>query len=162
LQIAQTHGGRRNRRTGGETARVRDHERERVYLDARRHGIVLLPALLRAFGIAAAGGFLFATPFPLPLAGAVLVAGAAVLALRAVWKWEQTHVVVTDEKLALVRGTLRRRTAAVRLDRVGTVEIDQTMLGRLFGYGTLTAGPLAITYVPQPRNVYGLVESLSP
>jgi uncharacterized membrane protein YdbT with pleckstrin-like domain len=70
-------------------------------------------------------------------------------------------VVLTDDQLALVRGTLRRRTAAVRLERVGAVEVDQTLLGRLLGYGTLTAGPLEISYVPQPRSAYGLVESRS-
>jgi uncharacterized membrane protein YdbT with pleckstrin-like domain len=137
-------------------------EQERVYLDSRRHGIVLLPALLRAFAFAAAGGFIVAAPWPLPAAGVVLVAVAGTLAVRALWRWEQTHVVLTDETLAVVRGTFRRRTAAVRLERVGAVEVDQTLLGRLFGYGTVTAGPLAITHVPQPRNVYRLVESLSP
>jgi len=71
-------------------------------------------------------------------------------------------VIVTDDRLALVRGTLRRRIAAVRLERVGAVEVDQSVLGRMLGYGTLIAGPLQITYVPQPRNVYGLVESRSP
>jgi hypothetical protein len=49
----------------------------------------------------------------------------------------------------------------VRLERVGAVEVDQGLLGRLLGYGTLIAGPLEIKYVPQPRNVYRVVESLS-
>lgn len=140
---------------------MREDQHHRVYLDARRHGIVLLPVLARACALTGIGGFLFATPAPLPLAGAVLVAIGALLALRSVWRWEQTRVVVTDEALAVVHGTLRRRTAAVRLERVGAVEVDQSMVGRLFGYGTLIAGPLEITYVPQPRNVYRLVESLS-
>jgi hypothetical protein len=152
-------------RTGpfdGEAARVRKHLGERIYLDSRRHGIVLVPALARAFLVAAAGGFLTSLRSPFFVAGAALVATAAVLALRAVWKWERTHVIVTDDRLALVRGTLRRKVAAVRLERVGAVEVEQSLLGRIFGYGTLIAGPLSITYVPQPRNVYGVVESLSP
>ena len=135
---------------------------ELTYLDSRRHGIVLVPALLRAFLIAGVGGFLVSLAWPFPLPGAALVAVAAVLALRAVWKWERTRVIMTDERLAVVRGTLRRRTAAVRLDRVGAVEVDQSLLGRVLGYGTLSAGPLEVTYVPQPRSVYGLVESRSP
>ena len=130
-------------------------------MDTRRHGIVLLPALSRAFALAALGGVLVAMPAPVPIAGAAVIAVAALLALRAVWRWEQTRVVVTDETLAVVRGTLRRRTAAVRFDRVGAVEIEQSLAGRVLGYGTLIAGPLEITYVPQPRSVCGLVERLA-
>ncbi len=141
---------------------MRHDPHERIYLDSRRHGVVLVPVLLRAFLIAGAGGFLFSLAWPVPLAGAALVVVAALLALRAVWRWERTHVIMTDDRLALVRGTLRRRTAAVRLERVGAVEVDQSLLGRALGYGTLIAGPLEITYVPQPRSVYGLVESRSP
>jgi len=139
-------------------------ERERIHFDSRRHGIVLLPSQLRAVLLAAAGGFVasLSLPFPVPLLGLALVVVAAVHALRAAWRWERIHVIVTDEQLALVRGTLRRRVASVRLERVGAVEVDQGLLGRLLGYGTLRAGPLEITYVPQPRSVYGLVESLSP
>jgi membrane protein YdbS with pleckstrin-like domain len=132
---------------------------ERIYLDSRRHGIVLAPALARAFLLAAVGGFLFTFGWPFPVAGAALIVAAALLALRAVWRWERTHVIVTDEQLALVRGSLRRRTAAVRLDRVGAVEVDQSLLGRLFGYGTLIAGPLQITFVPHPRSVHSPVNA---
>ena len=138
---------------------MRTEGHERIYLDSRRHGIVLAPALLRAFLLAAAGGFLFSLGWPFLVVGAALVAVAAVLALRAVWRWERTRVVLTDEQLALVRGTLRRRTATVRLDRVGAVEVTQSLLGRLLGYGTLSAGALQITFVPQPRSAQRLVSS---
>jgi uncharacterized membrane protein YdbT with pleckstrin-like domain len=140
---------------------VRLDHREPIYLDSRRHGIVLVPVLARVFLIAGVGGFLVSLTWPFPLAGAALVIVAAALALRAVWRWERTHVIMTDDQLALVRGTLRRRTAAVRLERVGAVEIDQSLVGRVLGYGTLVAGPLEITYVPQPRSVYRLVEGRS-
>ena len=141
---------------------MRQDQRERVYLDARRHAVVLLPALSRAFLVAAVGGFLCSLGWPLVVVGAVLVIAAALVALRAVWQWDRTHVIVTREQVALVHGTLRRRAASVRLERVGAVEVEQSLLGRMLGYGTLIAGPLRISHVPQPRNVYGIVESLSP
>ena len=141
---------------------MRVDDGERIYLDSRRHGIVLAPALARAFLLAAAGGLLVSLAWPFAVAGAALVIVAALLALRATWKWERTHVIVTDDRLALVRGTLRRRIAAVRLERVGAVEVEQSLIGRVLGYGTLIAGPLEITYVPQPRSVYGLVASRAP
>ena len=93
--------------------------------------------------------------------GVLLQAGGAAIALRAVWKWERTRVVLTTEKLFVVHGTLHRRAAAVRLSRLGAIEIEQSLLGRLLGYGTIVAGDLEIEYVLEPRRVYGLVERLS-
>jgi uncharacterized membrane protein YdbT with pleckstrin-like domain len=60
---------------------------------------------------------------------------------------------VTRDELALVDGTVRRRSAAVPLARVGAVEVEQSLLGRLFGYGTIVAGELEIDYVPRPREL---------
>ena len=51
-------------------------------------------------------------------------------------------------------------TVAVRLSGLGAVEIEQGLLGRLLGYGTIVAGELEIDFVPEPRRVYGLVERL--
>ena len=95
------------------------------------------------------------------IAGVALQVVGAAVAVRAVWNWEQTRVVLTTDKLFVVHGTLRKRAAAVRLARIGAVEIEQGLLGRLLGYGTIVAGDLEIEYVPEPRRVYGLVERLS-
>jgi uncharacterized membrane protein YdbT with pleckstrin-like domain len=134
---------------------------ERVCLDQRRHAIVLAGPFARALGLAVLGIGLMAIGWPASIAGVFLQALAAGVALRAVWNWEQTRVVLTTEKLFVVHGTLRRRAAAVRLARIGAVEIEQSLLGRLLGYGTILAGELEIEYVPGPRRVYGLVERLS-
>jgi uncharacterized membrane protein YdbT with pleckstrin-like domain len=134
---------------------------EQVYLDVRRHGVVLVKPLSRALAVAVLGVTAFALGWPLSLAGAVLLVVAALLATVAVWKWDRTHVVLTTEKLFIVHGVVRRQAAAVHLARVGTVEVDQSLLGRLLGYGTIVAGDLEIDYVPQPSRVYGLVERLS-
>jgi uncharacterized membrane protein YdbT with pleckstrin-like domain len=138
---------------------MRRSSHERVCLEARRHGIVLAPALARALLLAAAGGFLISRAWPLPVPGTILLALAAAIAVRAAWRWERTRVLVTTEKLVVLQGTLlRKRTASVRLDSVGMLEIEQTLLGRLLGYGTLVAGGLEISHVPEPRRVHQLVE----
>jgi uncharacterized membrane protein YdbT with pleckstrin-like domain len=133
---------------------------ERVCLDARRHGIVLARPLSRALLLAAVGAFLFTLPWPSAVAGALLVAVGAVLALRAVWRWERTRLVITTEKLFVVEGTLRRRAKAVRFRSLETVELEESLPGRLLGYGTLVAGALEIEHVPHPKRVYQLVERL--
>lgn len=133
---------------------------ERVCLESRRHGIVLARAFGRSFVLLACGSALLAAGLPWSAGGAFLVTTAAVLALIAVWRWDRTTVVVTTQKLFVVHGILRRRAAAVRFSRVGAVEVDQSLVGRLLGYGTLVAGDLEIEFVPQPRRVYALVERL--
>jgi uncharacterized membrane protein YdbT with pleckstrin-like domain len=134
---------------------------EQVCFDVRRHGFSLARPLAQAAVLALSGGVLLAQPWPLQLPGAALVVLAALVCLRAVWLWERTHLVVTTDKVCLVDGTLRRRRATVRLRAVENLELEQSLPGRLLGYGTLVAGPLEIEHVPQPRAVYRLVERLA-
>jgi hypothetical protein len=136
-------------------------EDERVCLDARRHGVVLARPLGQALLLAAAGGVMLALPWPAQVPGALLVIAGALLTLRAVWLWERTRLVVTTEKLFVVSGTVRRHASAVRLRSVENLELEQSLSGRLLGYGTLVAGPLEIEHVPEPRDVYRLVERLA-
>ena len=134
---------------------------ERVCFDARRHGVALARPLTGAVVLALAGGILISRPWPFQVPGALLVVVGALLALRAVWRWERTHLIVTTEKVFVVDGTIRRRASAVRLRTVENLGLEQSLLGRLLGYGTLFAGPLHIEHVPEPRSVYRLVERLA-
>ncbi len=133
---------------------------EQVCLEARRHGIVLARPLARACLTALAGAFLVAASWPFPVLGAPLVAAGAAIALRAVWRWERTRLVVTTQKVFVVRGTLRRRASAVRLRSIGRLDLEQSLLGRMLGYGTIVAGPLALDHVVDAKRVYRLVERL--
>jgi uncharacterized membrane protein YdbT with pleckstrin-like domain len=134
---------------------------EEIYFDARRHGVVLALPVAQAVVLAVSGGILLTQPWPLTLPGAALIALAALICLRAVWCWERAHLVVTTEKLFVVDGTLRRRSSSVRLRAVENLELEQSLVGRVLGYGTLVAGSLEIQHVPQPRSVYRLVEHLA-
>jgi membrane protein YdbS with pleckstrin-like domain len=135
------------------------HE-ERICLDTRRHGVVLVRPFLRALFFALCGLGAFLGGWPLSAFGAFLLGLAALIATAAVWRWDRTHVVLTTEKLFVSHGVVRRRAASVQLSRVGAVEIEQSLPGRLFGYGTLVAGDLEIKCVARPRQLYGLVEKL--
>jgi uncharacterized membrane protein YdbT with pleckstrin-like domain len=134
---------------------------EQVCWESRLHEVVLAAPLGRALAIAAGGLLCVVVGWPLSLAAPPLLAAGAVVALAAVWRWERTQLVVTSEQLVVVHGTLRRRTAAVDLSRLGLVEVEQTMVGRLLGYGTLVAGELEIDYAPEPRRLSALVAHLT-
>ncbi|HEY3068691.1 MAG TPA: PH domain-containing protein [Gaiellaceae bacterium] len=130
---------------------------EEVRLEERPHAAALLRPFARSLVLALAGAILVAAaPTSLGLVGAIVLAVAAILALAAVWRWDRTQLVVTTDKLLVVYGIAQRRAAAVRLARVGPVEMEQSVLGRLLGYGTIFAGDLEIPFVPDPGRVCSL------
>jgi len=130
---------------------------EVVRLEERPHAAALARPLGRALALALAGGILvLAAPTSLGLVGALFLAAAAFVALAAVWRWDRTHLILTTDKLLVVYGVAQRRAAAVRLARVGPVEMEQDVLGRMLGYGTVIAGELEIPFVPDPGRVCSL------
>jgi uncharacterized membrane protein YdbT with pleckstrin-like domain len=135
---------------------------EEVCLIARRHGIVLARPIMRSLLLAAIGVFLLTLPWVAAAGlGAVVFAAAAAFTFRAVWQWERTRLVVTTEKIYVVDGLLHRRAKAVRLGSVHAVELDQTLLGQLLGYGTVVIGPLCVGHVAEPQQVCRLIERMA-
>ncbi len=61
-------------------------DEETVYLDERRHGIVLLRPLSRAGALAAVGAFGLVLGWPATLPGALLLVIAAGVAVASVWR----------------------------------------------------------------------------
>ena len=141
---------------------MRPHRDEEIYLDSRLHGAVLARPIFRSTMLVLLGIAALVVPYaPAAVAGAVLIAAGAFFTVRAVWQWERTHLVVTTEKVYLLNGTLRRRSKAVRLQMVDAVEIDQSLVGQLFGYGTVVVGPLKVGHIAHPGDVCRLVERLA-
>lgn len=135
---------------------------ERVYLTARCHGIVLARPLLRSAVLLMLGAASFRLPGVAAGAlGALMTVAAALFFFRAVWAWERTRLVVTSDKVYVVNGMLHRRAKAVRLRAVDAVEVDQSLLGQLLGYGTVVVGPLAVGHIAEPNQVCRLVERLA-
>ena len=122
---------------------------------------MLARPLSRAVVFAMGGILLLALPWPVPVLGAGVLAVAAVTALVAVVRWDRTRFVVTTEKVFLVRGVVHKRASAVMLRSMRSVSLEQTLPGRVLGYGTLQAGPLEVAYVSQARHVRDLVERLA-
>ena len=134
---------------------------EEVRLDARPHGVALVRPLFRPLLLAALGAVLVIVGtglhWGLALAGAAALGLASLSALRAVWRWDRTRLVLTTEKLYVVYGLARRRAAAVHLSRVPALEFEQGIAGRVLGYGTLVAGDFEVPYVPEAGRVRKLL-----
>jgi uncharacterized membrane protein YdbT with pleckstrin-like domain len=131
--------------------------RRDVRYETRQHGVVLARPLVRALVLVGVGIAVIVVgepvAWPLGAVGALLAAFGALVALRAVLAWDRTKVVVTADELLVVHGVVRRRTAAVDLPPGAALEVEQSILGRILGYGTVVAGDLEIPHVPDPRRL---------
>ena len=70
---------------------------------------------------------------------AAIVALAALWLLVRVWfrRWT-TEIAVTNRRIILKRGFIRRHTIEMNMDKVESVDVDQSLLGRLLNYGNVT------------------------
>jgi Bacterial PH domain len=71
-----------------------------------------------------------------------------VLAIRAWWMRWTTEIVVTDRRVIYVQGFFERKSIEVHMNQIESVDVDQTLLGRLFNYGDVTIHGTGTTYEP--------------
>ena len=74
----------------------------------------------------------------LNIAAGIFVLLALSSALRAFIRRATTELAVTDQRVIYKTGLIARHTLEMNRARVESVMVDQTLLGRLFGYGTVT------------------------
>jgi uncharacterized membrane protein YdbT with pleckstrin-like domain len=73
---------------------------------------------------------------------------------------------VTNKRVILKRGIISRKTEEMKLQSIETVEIDQSIGGRMFGYGTVKITGRGISDVifkgiDDPMSVKRQIESVS-
>jgi uncharacterized membrane protein YdbT with pleckstrin-like domain len=84
---------------------------------------------------------------------AVIVALLALSsAFRAFIRRSMTELAVTDQRVIYKTGLLARHTLEMNRAKVESVAVDQTLLGRLFGYGTVTVRGIGSALEPI-RNI---------
>jgi uncharacterized membrane protein YdbT with pleckstrin-like domain len=67
-----------------------------------------------------------------------LLLAVAVLMLLAGWfRRQMTELSVTTHRVIYKTGFLRRHTVEMNMDKVETVNVDQSITGRILGYGTI-------------------------
>jgi uncharacterized membrane protein YdbT with pleckstrin-like domain len=120
----------------GETVRHKAHIHWFIYLPALVFGAVALIIVgLVTMNIGEIGtNWRVAALIAAALFGLV----ALYLLLRASIERFSTELVATDRRIIYKRGLIRRFTAEMNMEKVETVLVEQGILGRIFGYGTIT------------------------
>ena len=72
------------------------------------------------------------------IAGAIMLLAALLMTLRAWFGRWTTEVLVTDRRVIYVRGFIRRHTVEINMDKIESVDVDQSIMGRALNYGDVT------------------------
>jgi uncharacterized membrane protein YdbT with pleckstrin-like domain len=134
------------------------------------HWIVYWPAALCVVGAIAVlvwAGFL-----PDRLASwlhwlaALLFVVAVLFLIREWFGWWTTEVAVTNLRVIYKTGLIKRRTNEMNMDKVESVQVDQSILGRILDYGTVTitgtgAGLEALTGVANPIELRNCITGVA-
>ena len=65
----------------------------------------------------------------------VIFAIGLFLIARAWFEWWTTEIAVTDRRVIYKTGFIRRKTTEMNMDKVESVDVEQSVLGRLCNYG---------------------------
>jgi uncharacterized membrane protein YdbT with pleckstrin-like domain len=115
----------------GETVRYHTTVSWTIYTPAILLAILALAALLAAVSYADMIGVGW-------FAGIVFGLAAIASAVPAWFRRWSTEIAVTDRRIILKRGLIRRHTVEMNMQKVESVDVDQSLLGRLFNYGNVT------------------------
>jgi uncharacterized membrane protein YdbT with pleckstrin-like domain len=61
-----------------------------------------------------------------------------IVILSAVIRRQTTELVLTDRRIITKRGLISRNTVEMNLNKVESLHIDQSLMGRIFNYGDVT------------------------
>jgi len=130
-------------------------EGEVVRLVARKHWIIFVAPVLQILVALALVGFGYKIEdfwkwfgWLMRMLGLVLLALGALHLLGAWLSRVTTELAVTDRKVVGKWGLVARRTIEQRLEKVDSIEVSQTILGRILGYGTVEVRGSGVSMTP--------------
>jgi uncharacterized membrane protein YdbT with pleckstrin-like domain len=114
---------------------------ERIILMGRLHWITYWPSMLIVvLGVALVIALLWFGAHGATVAWTVAALSVLFL-LMFLYAWFTqwiTEFAITDRRVISKRGFIMRNTAEMNMDKVESVKVDQSVLGRLLDYGTVT------------------------
>jgi uncharacterized membrane protein YdbT with pleckstrin-like domain len=81
-------------------------------------------------------------------ASAICFLLALIPALRAWFIRWTNEIVVTDRRVIYAHGFIQRHTVEVHMDKIESVDVDQTVMGRILDYGDVTIRGTGTTLEP--------------
>src|SRR5215216_4119200 len=111
---------------------------ERIVYRARLHWTIFLRSILLLLLGAALGVILYRYQPDYWWAGAILAGIGLLLAIPPFIRYSSTEYAVTNKRLLSKVGFVERESDETLLSKIEAVAVDQGIVGRMFGFGTLT------------------------
>lgn len=143
----------------GEQVKYRTHLHKLIYV---------IPGL---FAAAMTAGAVWAFASGVNWAGLVLIAAGFIPLLVTHIKYTSSEFAVTDKRVIIKTGWIKRRTLETMLGKVEGIGVEQGFLARILGFGTITVTGTGGTKEPFPniarplefrRQVQGQVSAVEP
>ena len=135
---------------------------ERVVATGRMHWIIYMKAALVAvvgFVVVGFGNSIGRDAgVYISAAGIVILVFSLLIAFGAWFEAWTTEIAVTSRRVIQKKGFIRRSTSEMNMDKVESVIVDQSLLGRLFNYGSVVvrgtgAGMEGLRYIARPLEL---------
>jgi len=105
------------------------------------HWIIYLPGLIALAAAAVAMIMALAaqdTRYLWQILAALLAVIGLAMVLSALFRQWTTEIAVTNRRIIYKRGFISRHTIEMNMDKVASVDVVQSIFGRLFNYGSVT------------------------
>jgi uncharacterized membrane protein YdbT with pleckstrin-like domain len=133
---------------------------ESLVLKERQHWVVMIRPLLLPIALvvlAAVADLLNVIPSDFRLMATLAAVAILGLALILVFiRWSSRSFTITDRRVILDTGIFSRSTKVIALDRVQDISTNQSLLGRMLGYGRIeidsagASGAEVLSALPNP------------
>jgi uncharacterized membrane protein YdbT with pleckstrin-like domain len=124
---------------------------ENVIYQAKLSWVMYLPGLLVLIGAAAVFGLaraIFGDAYWADILS-LIIAAIGLYMVAAEWfeRWT-TEIAITDRRIIFKRGFIRRDTIEMSVEKVESVDVNQSLLGRLLDYGNITIRGTGTGFAP--------------
>jgi uncharacterized membrane protein YdbT with pleckstrin-like domain len=89
--------------------------------------------------------------WPLILLGLVLLPVYGIGLLLWLWAWtvySTTELAITNKRVIAKTGLIQRRTIEMFLEKIESIQVDQSVLGRLFNFGSVVISGTGVHSAP--------------
>jgi uncharacterized membrane protein YdbT with pleckstrin-like domain len=122
---------------------------ETILFASTIHWLIYLPAMLLLIAaIAATFQTVGGSELVWRSISLLLFAAALLSAARAWFKRWTTEIAVTDRRIIYKRGFIRRHTIEMNMEKVESVDVNQSLLGRIFDYGDVLVRGTGVGFEP--------------